>query len=43
MHRLAVVIALVAALVAALSGCDWIRLHVKGSEHGVDWGVGVPL
>jgi len=27
----------------AVVGCDWIKLRAKGSEHGVDWGVGFPL
>jgi hypothetical protein len=36
---------ILAALLAftLLAGCEWIKLHVKGSERGIDWGVGVPL
>jgi uncharacterized protein YceK len=35
--------ALVLSVLVLLGGCEWIRVHVNGSEHGIDWGVGVPL
>jgi len=30
-------------LLAALGGCEWLKLRIDGSERGIDWGISLPL